>query len=372
MDGGERKPALSAGTSVRVRGLVVRFGAVVALEHVDLEVREGELFMLLGPSGCGKTTLLRTIAGFHMPTSGSISFGEKDVTRLPAHERGAAMVFQSFALWPHLSVEENVAFGLRERRVPRRELRASVEAALASTKLAGFGHRAIDELSGGEQQRVALARALVVRPRCLLLDEPLSNLDANLRQTMRDEIRRICKESGLTAIYVTHDQKEAMAVADRMAIVQAGRILQVGEPQEIYRRPCSRAVAAFVGATNLMLGRVLDVRGDDVLVEAASGHWVAHRAEADGFAKGDRVWVSVRPESFRSRVDEQRPNLVRGRRERTVFLGELTEHRIAAGTGSLIVYELNGAPAHGAGDEVAYQVDPADVVLLRADEEHDG
>ena len=196
---------MSAGSEVRVRDLVVRFGETVAVDRVDLTVAAGELFLLLGPSGCGKTTLLRSIAGFNMPSSGSIHFGAEEVTHLPAHARNAGMVFQSFALWPHLDVAENVAFGLRERQVPRREIDAQVAAALASTKLEGFGPRRIDHLSGGEQQRVALARALVVRPRCLLLDEPLSNLDAKLRVGMRDEIRRICKEHGLTALYVTHD-----------------------------------------------------------------------------------------------------------------------------------------------------------------------
>jgi iron(III) transport system ATP-binding protein len=360
---------MSAGANVQIKGLVVRFGDVVAVDHVDLDVRAGELFMILGPSGCGKTTLLRTIAGFHAPTAGTICFGEQDVTRLPAHARGAAMVFQSFALWPHLSVEENVAFGLRERRMPRQEVAASVEAALVSTRLGGFGRRAIDGLSGGEQQRVALARALVVRPRCLLLDEPLSNLDANLRQSMRDEIRRICKESGLTAIYVTHDQKEAMAVADRMAIVEAGRILQVGAPADIYRRPRSRAVAAFVGATNLMPGHVRDVRAGVVEVETTAGLWVSSPSEAVRVEKGARVWVSIRPECFRSRIDAQQPNLVRGRRERTIFLGELIEHRVRAGTESLSVYELNGPVASGDADSVTYQVDPSDVVLLPVDDE---
>jgi iron(III) transport system ATP-binding protein len=278
------------------------------------------------------------------------------------------MVFQSFALWPHLSVEENVAFGLRERKVPRPEIAAAVQAALASTKLGGYGKRAIDELSGGEQQRVALARALVVRPRCLLLDEPLSNLDAGLRQSMRDEIRRICKEFGLTAIYVTHDQKEAMAVADRMAIVHGGRILQVGTPLEIYRRPRTRTVAAFVGATNLMLGRVLNTGDGVVSVEAASGSWVAQRSDEVRFENGDQVWVSVRPECFRTTVDPSQPNVVRGRREKTVFLGELTEHRIRVGTESLALYEQNGRPASGDGESVTFQVDAADVVLLPLEE----
>src|SRR6185295_4979424 len=211
---------------------------------------------------------------------GAIHFGDEEVTRLPAHARNAGMVFQSFALWPHMTVFENVAFGLRERRVAKGEIATRVEAALASVRLPGRAARRVDELSGGEQQRVALARALVVRPRCLLLDEPLSNLDARLRHSMRDEIRRVCKEQRLTAIYVTHDQKEALAVADRIAVMQAGRVLQVGTPEDIYRRPSSRAVASFIGETNLVRGTVRSVRSGTVRVECALGELTAETSAA--------------------------------------------------------------------------------------------
>jgi len=360
---------MNAGSDVRVRDLVVNFGTTAAVDHVDLLVEAGELLMLLGPSGCGKTTLLRAIAGFNRPSSGSIHFGAEDVTRLPAHARNVGMVFQSFALWPHLSVAENVAFGLHERRVPRREIETSVAAALASTRLEGFGPRRIDELSGGQQQRVALARALVVRPRCLLLDEPLSNLDANLRHSMRDEIRSICKEFGLTALYVTHDQKEAMAIADRIAVMSAGKILQVGAPREIYRRPTSRAVAAFVGATNLIRGRVVEVRSDARVVETSVGRWTAAAVD-DGFRPpaGSEVWVSVRPECLRLRVDQALPNIVRGRCEATAYLGELAEHRLRLGDHLLLIYELNPTLGAGAADGIiTAQADASDVVLLPID-----
>lgn len=209
--------------SLSICGLVKRFGEVTALDRLDLEIAAGELFFLLGPSGCGKTTLLRAIAGFHLPDEGQIRFDGEEVTGLPPHKRDTGMMFQSYALWPHLNVYRNVAFGLEERRVPKAELKARVEAALAMVHLEGLGERRIHQLSGGQQQRVALARALVVRPRCLLLDEPLSNLDAKLRVEMRSEIRRLCKEHGLTTLYVTHDQKEALAMADRIAVLQAGR-----------------------------------------------------------------------------------------------------------------------------------------------------
>src|SRR5882672_10733676 len=270
---------MASPVAVTIRDLTVRYGANVdaAVDRVSLAVEPGELFLLLGPSGCGKTTLLRAVAGFVElgPDVGTIHFGDEDVTRLPPHARNAGMVFQSFALWPHMTVFENVAFGLRERRVSRTDVAARVEAALASTRLPGYGARPIDELSGGEQQRVALARALVIRPRCLLLDEPLSNLDAKLRQSMREEIRRLCKSAGLTTIYVTHDQKEALAIADRIAVMQAGRILQIGAPTEVYRRPRSRAVATFIGETNLFKGRVTAVDAVGIRVESPIGALVA-------------------------------------------------------------------------------------------------
>src|SRR5450432_683461 len=277
---------------VTLRDLTIRYGAQTAVDGVSLAVEPGELFLLLGPSGCGKTTLLRAVAGFVEAGAGSIHFGAEDVTRLPAHARNAGMVFQSFALWPHLSVFENVAFGLRERRVSRYEIAARVEAALESTRLPGHGARRVDELSGGEQQRVALARALVVRPRCLLLDE-------RLRLTMREEIRRLCKEHGLTTLYVTHDQKEALAVADRVGVMSNGRLLQVGAPADVYRRPHSRAVAAFVGETNLVRGRVVATDAASTRVETALGSLVAAHDAGFGPAAGTEVWVSLRPECLR-------------------------------------------------------------------------
>jgi iron(III) transport system ATP-binding protein len=347
--------------AITIRDLTVRYGAAVAVDRVSLAIEPGELFLLLGPSGCGKTTLLRALAGFVEADAGSILFGTEDVTRTPAHARQAGMVFQSFALWPHLSVFENVAFGLREQRVAKGEIAARVEAALASTRLPGASARRVDELSGGEQQRVALARALVVRPRCLLLDEPLSNLDAKLRQSMREEIRRLCKEHGLTTVYVTHDQKEALAVADRIGVMHNGRLLQVGGPADVYRHPRSRAVAAFVGETNLLAGRVVDAAGPEVRVESAVGALVAARADGVEAVVGAEVWLSIRPECLRpARGGEV--NVLRGRRERSTYLGELVEHRLQIGHTTLLVFELD-ARAHGP-DDIEVAVDPADVVLL--------
>jgi iron(III) transport system ATP-binding protein len=279
------------------------------------------------------------------------------------------MVFQSFALWPHLSVFENVAFGLRERRVAKSEIASRVEAALASTRMKGYGARRIDELSGGEQQRVALARALVVRPRCLLLDEPLSNLDARLRETMRGEIRRLCKEHGLTTIYVTHDQKEALAVADRIGVMSNARLLQVGPPADVYRRPRSRDVAAFLGETNLLRGRVAEATSTTLRLATPVGELVAARADGLAPAPGTEVWISIRPECLRPAGPGGGPNTLRGRQEHVIYLGELAERRLRVADTLLSVFELNPRTGGAASDELTVAVEPGDVVVLPFDDE---
>jgi ABC-type Fe3+/spermidine/putrescine transport system ATPase subunit len=237
---------------IAIHNVVKTFGPVRALDDVSLEILPGELFFLLGPSGCGKTTLLRSLAGFYVPDAGRILFGGRDVTRVPPQRRNTAMVFQNYALWPHMTVEANVAFGLAVRKAPRAERRRRAAEALEMVRMGQYGRRRPNQLSGGQQQRVALARALVVRPQCLLLDEPLSNLDAKLRLEMRTEIRRLCKEFGLTGVYVTHDQKEALSIADRMAVMFDGRIGQLGPPRELYMRPANAATADFLGETNFL------------------------------------------------------------------------------------------------------------------------
>jgi iron(III) transport system ATP-binding protein len=360
--------------AVTVKDLVVRFDAATILDRVSVEVASGELLMLLGPSGCGKTTLLRSIAGFIEPDAGSIRFDAEEMRGRPTHARNVGMVFQSFALWPHMTVAENVGFGLRERRVPRAEIATRVAEALASTRMAGYGARPIDELSGGEQQRVALARALVIRPRCLLLDEPLSNLDAKLRQSMREEIRRLCKSAGLTTIYVTHDQKEALAIADRIAVMQAGRILQIGTPTEVYRRPRSRAVATFIGETNVFRGRVTGVDADGIRVESPIGALVAAPDQAFAPAAGGEVWVSIRPECLRASASPTAPNFLRVEaglgqgEEGSLYLGEIAERRLRIGDLRLTRTELNPTVAATATAVAAVEVAPEDVVLLPADD----
>src|SRR3954447_19298606 len=230
-------------TKITISNVSRSFGTVRAVDHVDLTVEEGEFFTLLGPSGCGKTTLLRMIAGFCELDSGEIRFGERRIDRLPAHVRDIGMVFQNYAVFPNLTVAGNVAYGLKARNVPATELARRVEEALALVQLSGYGERQPHQLSGGQLQRVAIARALVIRPQVLLFDEPLSNLDARLRVSMRGEIRALQKSLGITALYVTHDQEEAMSVSDRIALMNAGKLEQVGIPVDIYRKPVSRFAA---------------------------------------------------------------------------------------------------------------------------------
>jgi iron(III) transport system ATP-binding protein len=357
--------------AIMVQDLVVRYDAATILDRVSVSVAAGELLMLLGPSGCGKTTLLRSIAGFVEPEAGSIKFDDEEMRHRPTHARNVGMVFQSFALWPHMTVAENVGFGLRERRLPKAEIATRVEEALASTRMSGYGARAIDELSGGEQQRVALARALVVRPRCLLLDEPLSNLDAKLRQSMREEIRRLCKSAGLTTIYVTHDQKEALAIADRIAVMRRGRILQIGTPAEVYRRPRSRAVATFVGETNLLRGRVLGAADTGGFrVESAIGTLVAAPDQTFTPGPGSEVWISVRPECLRATDAPRSFNALsaQAQTDGSLYLGEIAERKLRVGDVPLTSYELNPTAAAPATAAITLEVAPEDVVLLPTDD----
>jgi iron(III) transport system ATP-binding protein len=350
--------------AIAVDKVTVRFGENVALHAVSLALEPGELLLLLGPSGCGKSTLLRSIAGFVEPESGRVLFDAEDVTRLPPHQRQIGMVFQSFALFPHLSVGENVAFGLREQRRPGAEVKERVERALSDVKMGGFAERRVDQLSGGEQQRVALARALVTRPRCLLLDEPLSNLDAGLRHSMRDEIRRVCKEHGLTTLYVTHDQKEALAIADRIAVMKAGRLEQLGTPWEVYRTPRSRSVATFLGETNLLEAQVIAKDGDNLKVLAGKLELLA--SARPGFEPGAKVLLSIRPECVQLSATRTSERDFSVTAVSSSYLGELCEHQLAYGDLKLRAYELNPlhAHTHSEGPELWASVSPGDVVLL--------
>ena len=354
--------------SIRIEKLTKRFGATTALDDIDLSIGPGELFFLLGPSGCGKTTLLRCLAGFHTPDAGRVLFGDEDVTGLPPHKRNTGMMFQSYALWPHLTVAENVAFGLEERKVAKPEIRRRVGEALESVRMGDFAGRRPNQLSGGQQQRVALARALVIRPRCLLLDEPLSNLDAKLRLEMRAEIRRICKEFNLTTVYVTHDQKEALSISDRMAIMESGRILQVGSPREIYRRPVRTTVANFIGETDFVSGKVLGLAAGRVTVETAIGEFDGVLGDpAARPAVHDAVTVSVRPECWKLSREAPAHNAVKGRIGDCVYLGEVAQYDFVAGGVRLKIFELNPRFVdQAARGELYASVDPEDVVVLVA------
>jgi len=352
--------------SIRAESVVKSFGSTRALDGISLRIEPGELFFLLGASGCGKTTLLRCIAGLETPTSGSIFFGERDVTKMPPHKREAAMVFQSYALWPHLSVEQNIAFGLEERKVPKQEIKRRVEEALEMVQLPGYGGRSIDQMSGGQQQRVSLARALVVKPKCLLLDEPLSNLDAQLRVEMRREIRRIVKENGLTGIYVTHDQEEALAMADRMAVLTRGKIGQIGTPEEIYRSPHSGYVANFIGETNLITGTVLETRGEFTLAKTAAGPIAGRVSHPDWRpAAGEEIRISIRPEAWRLQPQEG-DNAITGNIVERSYLGQRIQYWIATEAGRQQVVELNPHLIHAPGDEkVTLYARHEDVVILK-------
>ncbi len=352
--------------SVTVQDVVKRFGSTVALDGVSVEVNPGELFFLLGPSGCGKTTLLRSIAGFYIPQEGRIFFGDQEITRLEPHRRNAGMMFQSYALWPHMTVAENVAFGLRQRKIGRDEIRTRVREALESVQMEAYAERKPNQLSGGQQQRVALARALIIRPRCLLLDEPLSNLDAKLRLEMRGEIRRVCKDFNLTAIYVTHDQKEALSIADRMAVLDQGRILQVGTPLQIYRRPSNRFVADFIGETNFLDATVVRSAGGNILVRTQLGEINCVPYDADfSPVEADSVTLSIRPEAIRLDPYPADENCFSGSIGEAVYYGETAQYEFISGEHPLKVFELNPRFLARAGAENLYAfVDPEDVVVM--------
>ncbi len=354
--------------SIRIEQLTKRFGTVTALQHLDLTIAPGELFFLLGPSGCGKTTLLRSLAGFYIPEEGTIRFGDEDVTRLAPHKRNTGMMFQSYALWPHMTVAENVAFGLEERKVAKDETKRRVGEALESVRMGKYAERKPNQLSGGQQQRVALARALVIRPRCLLLDEPLSNLDAKLRLEMRTEIRRVCKEFNLTTVYVTHDQKEALSVSDRMAILDGGRILQVGSPREVYRRPVCKVVADFIGETDFVPGTLVSTADGAAIVDTAIGRFEGVLGDpAAKPAPGAAVTLSVRPECWVLSREATARNAVRGRIGEAVYLGEVAQYDLIAGGQDLKILELNPRFMEQATrGEVFASAAPEDVVVLTA------
>ncbi|MAE63745.1 MAG: spermidine/putrescine ABC transporter ATP-binding protein [Phycisphaeraceae bacterium] len=350
---------------ISIRSLRKTFGSTVAVDRVDLDIEAGTLFFLLGPSGCGKTTLLRMLAGFAEPTAGTIHFGDEEVTHRPANRRRCGMVFQNYALWPHMTVRQNVAFGLDVRRTSGSEKARRTADALALVQMSEYADRKPNELSGGQQQRVALARALVIEPDVLLLDEPLSNLDARLRLDMRAQIRRICKAAGTTTIYVTHDQKEALSMADGIAVMNRGLIVQVGPPRQLYGRPRDRFVADFLGQTNFLTAELRGRDGDAVTLDSPCGRLVSTGGTSGDGRDATAVTCSIRPEAIRILdADEQAENGFEAQIEGVTYLGEMAQYDLRVGDLALKAFEINPRPRDGAGANLRCAVDPEDVVIL--------
>jgi len=358
-------------TDIELQGIAKSYGsgaaAVLAVHNVSLSVAGGELYFLLGPSGCGKTTLLRIIAGLIAPSAGRVLFGGRDITAIPAEDRNTAMVFQNYALWPHMSVGQNVEFGPKMRGRPKTQRRQVARENLQRVQMAEFARRRPSQLSGGQQQRVALARALAAGPNCLLLDEPLSNLDARLRMHMRGQLRQLIKQSGTTAIYVTHDQKEALSMADRVAVMDQGRIVQVGTPTELYDRPATFFVADFLGEANFIDGDVA-ASGPPSQIRTPIGTFAA---TADTPPAGSGVTLCIRPE--RIAIESSRPeapaaqqNRFSAKVETTTYLGDLRQYvcRIGEDTRWRISVLAGAAAPLAQGQVVQLAVDPDDIAVL--------
>jgi iron(III) transport system ATP-binding protein len=358
--------------SVVLKGLSKSYGDVAAVRDVSLEIAKGEFFFLLGPSGCGKTTLLRMIAGFADPDAGQIRFGDRLMNAVPAHRRNTGMVFQNYALWPHLSVRENIAYGLELRRVPREELRRRLARVIELVRLRGLEERRPNQLSGGQQQRVALARALVIEPDVLLLDEPLSNLDAKLRVEMRHELRRIHAETAVTTLYVTHDQKEALSLAARLAVMCDGQVRQAGTPREIYTRPVDRFVAEFIGQANVLLGDARPADGETVISTPYGKIRARGRADLPAGA-GGKVTCCIRPEALILGPCPDAANRLRGTVKELTYLGDQEQVVVRLSAPSAAEEEINLLVPHptasvaavGETIEVCFGLD--DVILVSAE-----
>lgn len=351
-------------TTIRIDNLSRSFGAVRAVDGISVTIKEKELFTLLGPSGCGKTTLLRMIAGFADVEAGSIWFGDKRIDNLPAHRRNIGMVFQSYAIFPNLTVEGNVAYGLRARKVNQNEIAARVKKALDRVRLTGYGPRWPHQLSGGQLQRVAIARVLVIEPAVLLFDEPLSNLDAQLRTEMRVEIRQLQQSLGLTAVYVTHDQEEALAISDRIAVLRAGKIEQLGSPEDIYQRPRTAFVAEFLGGTNMLPGIAGAFDGEKTQV-AACGTTISVRGKVA--SAGQKVLLSIRPEALRLAEGSDGP-LLQTRLVLREFLGQIQRLHASLPDGTPIrISTLSGRQVDKiAGAALTLAYDPAQIIAYPA------
>ena len=351
---------------VKLSNITKKFGKAHGVQDLNIHIQPGEFFTFLGPSGCGKTTTLRMIAGFYFPTGGDIFFDDKNVTTLQHNKREIGMVFQNYALFPHLTVDENIAFGLEVRKLSKGEIRQKVDRARSLVRLDQYGSRKITELSGGQQQRVALARALVTEPDILLLDEPLSNLDAKLREETRVEIKRIQSELGVTTVYVTHDQTEAMAMSDRIMVMENGFVQQIGTPQEIYNRPANRFVATFIGETNLVKATVKGISGEEVTVETENGIELIslkqNVAENTQLVAGNTVYVSVRPELLQPGTGE---NGLKGTIKFVEFTGSNINYLVDVnGVTFKTTVTNNGTRIAEIGEELALYVPKQSIYLL--------
>ena len=373
-------PASTSGVDavVALEKVTKVFAGVVAVDHLDLEIRRGEFFSMLGPSGCGKTTTLRIIGGFEEPTEGLVKLAGRDITDVPAFKRDINTVFQSYGLFPHLNVFENVAFGLRRKRVDNQEIQRRVGEALELVNLGRLGKRRPSQLSGGQQQRVALARALVNRPTVLLLDEPLGALDLKLRKQMQLELKRIQDEVGITFIFVTHDQEEAMTISDRIAVMNRGRIEQLGAPDVVYEHPASVFVAEFLGASNLLAGRYTGVHDGSGWVDLGDGHVIRIPADSSRRA-GEKVHVGVRPEKIsvnpRDAQIDAAQNVVEATLKSSVFVGVSYQYFFETRQGrQLSAFDRNagGGPVASAGDLVRLAWRPEHTFLIAGPVEGDG
>ncbi|MCE4610738.1 MAG: ABC transporter ATP-binding protein [Desulfurococcales archaeon] len=354
-------------TKVALDNVVKRFGRFTALDHVSFTVESGEIFTLLGPSGCGKTTTLRVIAGFENPDEGKVYFDGEDVTPLKPYERGTAMVFQNYALWPHMKVYDNVAYGLKIRKLSPEEIRRRVKWALELVGLSGLEDRYPHQLSGGQQQRVALARALVVEPRVLLLDEPLSNLDAHLRLRMREELVSLQKRLGITTIYVTHDQEEALSISDRIAVMNKGKIEQVGTPEEIYNKPTTLFTATFIGRVTVIEGVITKVI-DNALVELKGGDVILRGFIASGTPRpGARAKAVVKMENIHYPPEPGEANRITGRVVVSMYLGWRVHVTVETREGVRASALVSPRNAPKRGDIIELSISPEDTLIFVAD-----
>jgi iron(III) transport system ATP-binding protein len=359
---------------VRLDGIGKSYGEQWVVRGVNLHIRQGEFFTFLGPSGCGKTTLLRIIAGFVFPDEGTVCLDGNPMNHVPPWQRNVGLVFQNYALWPHMTVFENVAFGLRERKVTRSEIEPRVMETLKQVDLQGTENRRPSQLSGGQQQRVALARTLVIQPRLLLLDEPLSNLDAKLRIDMRIELLKLQHDLGLTTIYVTHDQEEALALSTRIAVMNGGRVVQEGTSRQIYEQPANEFVAAFVGKSNLFSGRVFQTQERFIEVQT-DDHLIIHAASPASATlpqRGDKVLLSVRPEAMELKAACSTPtglNHLTGHVTASAYQGSFVEYEIQLAERTIKTYAVNpkGNALFQPGQEVAVTFTADDVVVVRSD-----